>query len=236
MPQNFRGNQRNPRGQNQNRGPGGGKFGNNNYAKKPYQQRGNFSGSRDHHQNQNQGGFNNMQQMMMNNMQTPAPTGQGNTPAPNNNNTPAPNMMFDNMNFMGGNMPNMQNMQLVQQQMMGQNMGGNNNNVMNNMQNNMNMMNQNQAQNAPVRDLDWLKRNLDAFEKYDNHEKNNILGNLMYPLVEQNVQNPEHVPKITGMLIDLEVLRANEIVEIMENQEALKDRIDEAIGIINDTE
>lgn len=58
----------------------------------------------------------------------------------------------------------------------------------------------------------------------------------MYPLVEANVQNAEHVPKITGMLIDLEVLRAHEIVEIMENQEALKDRIDEAIGIINETE
>jgi len=58
----------------------------------------------------------------------------------------------------------------------------------------------------------------------------------MYPLVESNVQNAEHVPKITGMLIDLEVLRAHEIVEIMENQEALKDRIDEAIGIINETE
>merc|ERR1712151_456677 len=123
---------------------------------------------------------------------------------------------------------------MVQQQMMGQNVG---NNMMGNMGGNMNMMGQNnQNQNAPVRDLEWLKRNLEAFEKFDNHEKKNILGNLMYPLVEQNVSIPEHVPKITGMLIDLEVLRANEIVEIMENQEALKDRIDEAIGIINDTE
>merc|ERR1712226_1407789 len=126
-------------------------------------------------------------------------------------------------------------MQLVQQQMLGENLGVNHN-VMGNMQNNMNMMQNNQAPNAPVRDLEWLKRNLDAFEKHGNHEKKNILGNLMYPLVEENVSNPEHVPKITGMLIDLEVLRANEIVEIMENQEALKDRIDEAIGIINDTE
>merc|ERR1712048_906020 len=107
---------------------------------------------------------------------------------------------------------------------------------MGNMQNNMNMMQNNQAQNAPFRDLEWLKKNLDAFERFDNYEKKNILGNLMYPLVGQNVSIPEHVPKITGMLIDLEVLRANEIVEIMENQEALKDRIDEAIGIINDTE
>lgn len=88
----------------------------------------------------------------------------------------------------------------------------------------------------PLRDLMWLKENLAVFEAMENHEKKNILGNLMYPLVEANVTNPEHVPKITGMLIDLEVLRASEIVEIMENQEALKDRIDEAIGIIDDTE
>jgi len=118
-------------------------------------------------------------------------------------------------------------------------MGGNPQGGMVQMQQGMNMMqggnNQPQA-NQPVRDLEWLKRNLDTFEKLDNHEKKNILGNLMYPLVEENVTIPEHVPKITGMLIDLEVLRANEIVEIMENQEALKDRIDEAIGIINDTE
>merc|ERR1711988_537023 len=105
--------------------------------------------------------------------------------------------------------------------------------MMNNMQPQMNM-NMNLAPHQ--KDLNWLKQNLADFEGLDNHEKKNILGNLMYPLVEANVSNPEHVPKITGMLIDLEVLRASEIVEIMENQDALKERIDEAIGIINDTE
>jgi len=89
---------------------------------------------------------------------------------------------------------------------------------------------------APVKDIQWLKNNLAAFEAFDSLEKKNVLGNLMYPLVDAKVKNPEHVPKITGMLIDLEVLRPQEIVEIMENEESLKDRIDEAIGIINDTE
>jgi len=58
----------------------------------------------------------------------------------------------------------------------------------------------------------------------------------MYPLVEKNVSDKESVPKITGMLIDLEVLKSIEILEIMENEEALKERIEEAMGIINDTE
>merc|ERR1711934_1153963 len=104
----------------------------------------------------------------------------------------------------------------------------------------MAMQQQNMVQvmqpSTTTRDINWLKNNMTEFEAFDNHEKKNILGNLMYPLVEKTVNNPEHVPKITGMLIDLEVLKAHEIVEIMENQEALKDRIDEAIGIINETE
>merc|ERR1712139_130627 len=105
------------------------------------------------------------------------------------------------------------------------------------MGNNMNMMpNDNQGIQPQIRNLEWLKNNLAAFEALDSMEKKNVLGNLMYPLVDAKVKNPEHVPKITGMLIDLEVLRPQEIVEIMENEESLKDRIDEAIGIINDTE
>merc|ERR1712224_219898 len=130
-------------------------------------------------------------------------------------------------------MPNMFNQQNVNPQM-----GGVQQNNMMGMPNQMNMMQtENQGMAQPqVRDLNWLKNNLAAFEALDPVEKKNVLGNLMYPLVDAKVKNPEHVPKITGMLIDLEVLRPQEIVEIMENEESLKDRIDEDIGIINDTE
>merc|ERR1719326_2605512 len=124
-------------------------------------------------------------------------------------------------------MPNMFNQPMgVNPQMVG---------APNNMMNMMPSNDQAMAQAQP-RDINWLKNNLATFEAFDSLEKKNILGNLMYPLVDAKVKNPEHVPKITGMLIDLEVLRPQEIVEIMENEESLKDRIDEAIGIINDTE
>jgi len=230
MPQNFRNNQRNPRAPN-NKGPKG-QF--NQYNKKPYQTRGHYTGQRDQHMNQQQHPFGNMNQMMggVGQMNTPAPNQQGQTTAPQGQ-TPAPNMVFNDMNFNMPAMNNMQTMQAFQAQMMNQNM---NNQGMVGMPQSMNMMQNTAPMAAPVKDLDWLKNNLGIFEKLDQHEKKNILGNLMYPLVESNVTNPEHVPKITGMLIDLEVLKANEIVEIMENQDALKDRIDEAIGIINDTE
>jgi polyadenylate-binding protein len=227
MPQNFRNNQRGGRGGNQGKPRGG--FNNFNRSSN-YKARGQ-GGHRD----------NNMNNMYGN---TPAPN-NNNTPMPhgNNQNTPAPNMMNFGNDFamnMGG-LQNMQNMQqALQQQMMGQvpGMMGNNqgSGMMPNMPAPMNNMMGNQSGAATTKDLAWLKENLATFETYDNHEKKNILGNLMYPLVESSVTNPDHVPKITGMLIDLEVLRASEIVEIMENQEALKERIDEAIGIINDTE
>lgn len=171
---------------------------------------------------------------------------QGSTPTPNPGQngqtpTPSPNLLFDNQGLQQFSQMPMQNMniQAFQQQMMNQgNMPGMmsaQNQMMNaGMQQQMQMANQ-QPQ-MQTRDLNWLKANMVEFDSLDHHEKKNILGNLMYPLVEKSVSNPEHVPKITGMLIDLEVLKVSEIVEIMENTDALKDRIEEAIGIINETE
>jgi len=246
MPQNFRNNQRggSSRGGGNQKGPGGrGSYNNNNnfnQGRNNFKARGGYNQgqNKDYHGNQgmqNQGfmdGGRNQHGGM--NQNTPAPHGQ------NNQNTPAPNMMNFNNNNMMNNMPNMsgvdmQNLQAFQQQMMGAQNMNQNQTGMNNMtgiQNQMGMGMQNQSTDAVVKDLAWLKANVKEFEVISTSEKKNILGNLMYPLVEKSVHNPEHVPKITGMLIDLEVLKVSEIVEIMENTEALKDRIDEAIGII----
>merc|ERR1711935_967517 len=160
--------------------------------------------------------------------------GQGSmmNPMMGNMQTPGPNMMFNPEMQFGIQMPNMFNNQMPNPQMVGAQ-----NNMMG-MPNQMNMMSSVDQNMAPVqvKDILWLKNNIAQFDALESMEKKNILGNLMYPLVDAKVKNPEHVPKITGMLIDLEVLRPQEIVEIMENEESLKDRIDEAIGIINDTE
>lgn len=229
MPQNFRQNNRgNNRGGPNNRGNRGTGFRSRGGQN---QGRGFSSGQRD------------------NNRDHHSQSGNTPTPGPNQHgNTPAPNMMFNNTDLQQfAQMQGMSGLPMnFQQQMMGQGgmpslmmgqppqsgapqqmvpgMGG---------QPQMPMLTPQAAQN---RDCAWLKNNISEFENMDNHEKKNILGNLMYPLVEKSVSNPEHVPKITGMLIDLEVLKVIEIVEIMENQDALKDRIDEAIGIINETE
>lgn len=240
MPQNFRQNNRNPRMFNQKgrggttfRGRGGQQGGGHQGPRSFGQHQGGHQGGRRDHQ------FPDHNQHQMNQ--------QVATPAPNNNNsvntpTPSPNLLFDNQGlqqFAQMQPMNNMNIQAFQQQMMnpGQMPGMMNaqNQMMNTgMQQQMQMGSQ--PSNVPTRDLAWLKANMAEFETLDHHEKKNILGNLMYPLVEKAVSNPEHVPKITGMLIDLEVLKVSEIVEIMENTEALKDRIEEAIGIINETE
>merc|ERR1712178_269714 len=234
MPQNFRNQQRGGRVPN-NKNPNFNKS--NNYQNKnKFNSRGGFN-NRDQMNVGGQNQFGGMNPNMMGNKgQTPGPQGQPPMPNVQNGNTPAPNMMFNPDMHFGINpvqMPNMFNQPMgLNPQMVGQqpNMMG--------MPNQMNMMPSNDQAMAPVpvKDIMWLKNNLASFEALDSLEKKNILGNLMYPLVDAKVKNPEHVPKITGMLIDLEVLRPQEIVEIMENEESLKDRIDEAIGIINDTE
>lgn len=44
------------------------------------------------------------------------------------------------------------------------------------------------------------------------------------------------VSKITGMLIDLEILELDEILEMLINEEFLKERINEALEIINEND
>jgi len=164
---------------------------------------------------------------------TPAPNQQGGTP------TPQPNMMFNNDLGAFGMPPNMA--------MPG--MSGNFGSQMMNQGQMASMMNMNQNPQVGVagipaqvnaqainKDLNWLKANMEEFEAIDDNEKKNILGNLMYPLVEKEVDEADHVPKITGMLIDLEVLAVNEIIEILEADEYRSGRIQEAVAIIRDSE
>merc|ERR1712048_437370 len=181
--------QKNMRGNNNNRG----NF-NNRGGRGGYNQQNNFQNRNANSQFQGQtpapqGGMNNMQ--------------QGNNMFGNN----FPQMMM-NMNNMPGSLQALQQQMMGQQGMQGQGIPSMtpapqmNENVMQSMPKNMNQMSN---QKSVVKDLNWLSQNIDAFEMMEHHEKKNILGNLMYPLVERNCPIKENVPKITGMLIDLEV-------------------------------
>ena len=85
---------------------------------------------------------------------------------------------------------------------------------------------------ALEKDVNWLKNNLTAFDQMSQEKQKTILGILMYKKVKELSPPANLIPKITGMLIDTEVLEIKEIVEILENKDTLRDRITEAISII----
>lgn len=80
-----------------------------------------------------------------------------------------------------------------------------------------------------------LRQHKAAFMEWKSEDQKNFLGNIMYLRVKKFKQDENLLPKITGMLIDLEVLDYDEIVEIIENDESLQERIEEAIDVITET-
>ena len=79
-----------------------------------------------------------------------------------------------------------------------------------------------------------LRKNQKDFQGKSTDEQKNMLGNIMYSRVRSMQKDENLIPKITGMLIDTEVLEFDEILEIIENDQALRERIDEAIEVINE--
>jgi hypothetical protein len=58
------------------------------------------------------------------------------------------------------------------------------------------------------------------------------LGELLYPSVVKYAKSNDLAPKITGMLIDFEVFEISEIIEFLESEDNLKDRVIEAEELI----
>lgn len=73
------------------------------------------------------------------------------------------------------------------------------------------------------------------FKELTAEDQKNALGTLMYQRIKTVFKKEEMIPKITGMLIDLEVLDYNEIMDIIQNDELLQERIEEAIEVIEDS-
>jgi len=72
---------------------------------------------------------------------------------------------------------------------------------------------------------------MDEFLGLDQNKQRMILGEMLFPRV-QNISGPALAPKITGMLIDLSVLEVSEILEFIENEELLVERVEEAVELI----
>ena len=86
-------------------------------------------------------------------------------------------------------------------------------------------------------DSHWFKHNKDTFMGFSDDRKRNLLGSLMFTKVmETGMVEEENISKVTGMLIDLEILDYEEIVDMFINQDSLKERIEEALDVMNDTD
>jgi len=76
-----------------------------------------------------------------------------------------------------------------------------------------------------------LKNKLDDFLKLDHEKQRNILGELLYPKIVGQA-GPTYAPKITGMLVDFDVLTVQDILEMLEDDVVLEERIKEAVELI----
>ena len=76
-----------------------------------------------------------------------------------------------------------------------------------------------------------LKANMKYFLTLSSEGKRQILGELLYPLVKA-ISGDSYASKVTGMLIDLSVLEVSEVLEMIENNELLEERVEEAIELI----
>jgi hypothetical protein len=57
---------------------------------------------------------------------------------------------------------------------------------------------------------------------------------MLFPKIKALLKgNDENAPKITGMLIDFEVFEVSDIIEFLESNEALMERVKEAEELIS---
>lgn len=86
-------------------------------------------------------------------------------------------------------------------------------------------------------DTQWFKNNKETFMGFSDEKKRNLLGGLMFnKVMETGAVQEKEVAKVTGMLIDLEILDYEEIVDMFESRESLNERIVEALEVMNDAD
>jgi len=79
--------------------------------------------------------------------------------------------------------------------------------------------------------LDGLKSDIQNFMKCPQDMQRNILGELLFPQVQKHCG--ENAPKITGMLVDFNVMEIQEIIELIESEGQLVERIKEAQELLD---
>ena len=120
---------------------------------------------------------------------------------------------------------------------MGQTMPGMNQMGMNEINMNIDAPNNKEEEGKELYDVNWLKENQKEFLEMEKEQQRSILGELMFRKVfDLNDMEEQKVSKITGMLIDLEILELEEIIDMLQNKESLNERVKEALEVIDTVE
>ena len=72
-----------------------------------------------------------------------------------------------------------------------------------------------------------MKEGLPDFLGLSENKQREILGNLLLPLIQKHTDEVT-APKIMGMLINFSVFGISDIMEFLENENVLKERIEKA--------
>lgn len=82
--------------------------------------------------------------------------------------------------------------------------------------------------------INEIKSRHEEFRAIQDDIKQRILGEIMYRKIYDKLKDDAACPKITGMLIDFDVLELDEILEMLQDQNSLEERIKEAQEILNE--
>lgn len=79
-----------------------------------------------------------------------------------------------------------------------------------------------------------IKGRHDEFRAVPDEVKQRIIGEIMYRKIFDKLKDDTVCPKITGMLIDFDVLELDEILDMLQDDSSLEERIKEAQEILNE--
>lgn len=82
-------------------------------------------------------------------------------------------------------------------------------------------------------DVNWIMNNREQFEKWDARQQEQTLTQLLYPMVLNLGLNSELANKVTAIIVDSEIYKLEEILDLFIYPQELKTRVDEAVQLVD---
>lgn len=88
-----------------------------------------------------------------------------------------------------------------------------------------------------VFDPNYIQNHIEEFKAMDTNKQRAQLGEIMFPKISKTLAikgNNDIIAKITGMLIDLDVFEVQDVLDMARDENILREKIQEAIDMLND--